>query len=83
MLRTFNCGIGMVVIADASVVDVLLATVEGIDVVGTVEDMGREGGSSAYTLRTISCVSSKHPLFFTVQTYTGRPTDMRHGGKVP
>ncbi|KOB52174.1 putative 5'-phosphoribosylglycinamide formyltransferase, partial [Operophtera brumata] len=42
MLRTFNCGIGMVVIADASVVDVLLATVEGIDVVGTVEDMGRE-----------------------------------------
>ncbi|KOB64731.1 Phosphoribosylformylglycinamidine cyclo-ligase, partial [Operophtera brumata] len=46
MLRTFNCGIGMVVIADASVVDVLLATVEGIDVVGTVEDMGREGGST-------------------------------------
>lgn len=48
MLRTFNCGVGMVVIADAAYVPELLDTVEGIAVVGTVEDMGLQGGSSAY-----------------------------------
>ncbi|XP_013144000.1 PREDICTED: trifunctional purine biosynthetic protein adenosine-3 [Papilio polytes] len=45
MLRTFNCGVGMVVIVAAADVDTLLAMVEDpIDVIGVVEAMGKEGG---------------------------------------
>ncbi|XP_028158086.1 trifunctional purine biosynthetic protein adenosine-3 isoform X1 [Ostrinia furnacalis] len=45
MLRTFNCGVGMVLIVDPVVVKELLALVEGdIRVVGTVEAIGKEGG---------------------------------------
>lgn len=44
MLRTFNCGVGMVVIVAAADVDTLLAMVEDpIDVIGVVEAMGKEG----------------------------------------
>lgn len=52
MLRTFNCGVGMVIIADKAHVPELLEIVEGVAVVGAVEDMSREGGSSAYDPRT-------------------------------
>ncbi|XP_063825916.1 trifunctional purine biosynthetic protein adenosine-3 [Ostrinia nubilalis] len=45
MLRTFNCGVGMVLIVDPVVVKELLGLVEGdIRVVGTVEAIGKEGG---------------------------------------
>lgn len=45
MLRTFNCGVGMVVIVDAVCLKELLEAVEGdIVVVGVVENIGKEGG---------------------------------------
>lgn len=45
MLRTFNCGVGMVVIVDAVCLKELLEAVEGdIAVVGVVENIGKEGG---------------------------------------
>ncbi|XP_045536495.1 trifunctional purine biosynthetic protein adenosine-3 isoform X1 [Papilio machaon] len=45
MLRTFNCGVGMVVIVEPGHLEELLAMVEDpIDVIGVVEAMGKEGG---------------------------------------
>lgn len=45
MLRTFNCGVGMVVIVDAVCLKELLEAVEGdIAVVGVVENIGKAGG---------------------------------------
>ncbi|KAG6456380.1 trifunctional purine biosynthetic protein adenosine-3 [Manduca sexta] len=44
MLRTFNCGVGMVVIADEKDVPELLGMVEDLKVIGVVEEMGKEGG---------------------------------------
>lgn len=47
MLRTFNCGVGMVVIVDPVCVNELLQLVEGdIRVVGAVEAIGKEGWCS-------------------------------------
>ncbi|XP_053609453.1 trifunctional purine biosynthetic protein adenosine-3 isoform X1 [Plodia interpunctella] len=45
MLRTFNCGVGMVVIVEPGLVDKVLEAIDGeIAVVGVVEDLGKEGG---------------------------------------
>ncbi|RVE50468.1 hypothetical protein evm_004893 [Chilo suppressalis] len=44
MLRTFNCGVGLVVIADPDCVKELLECIEDLRVIGTVENIGTEGG---------------------------------------
>lgn len=80
MLRTFNCGIGMVVIADRLHVAELLEVTDGLIEVGRVQAIGKEGGHQVTVDNFKQAMNPLTAPYLADQTIPHKPLSYKDSG---